>query len=112
MLLNRIHGNGRVARFSAEPPKGVAIIAIGVGFGSDEFAIRVTTPKVCPTGMEKGAGERAKGSDELAGVAALKSGSGKLQKKLLEGFVRLRRAAGNRVSNGGSQWPPIAWLRD
>ena len=54
--------------------------------------------------MEKGASESAEGSDELAGIGALKSGPGKLQEKLLEGLVRLRRVAGTRVSGVGCQW--------
>ena len=54
--------------------------------------------------MEEGASEGAEGSDELAGIGTLKSGPGKLQEKLLEGLVRLRRVAGTRVSGVGCQW--------
>jgi hypothetical protein len=58
--------------------------------------------------MEEGASEGAEGSDELAGIAALKSGPGKLQEKLLERRIRLRRGAGTRISGVGCQWTPIA----
>jgi hypothetical protein len=86
-LLHRIHGDGRIAGAPADAKKGVGLI--GGGFGSDEFAVGRATPKVGAAGMEEGAGEGAERSDELAGIAALKSGAGKLQEKLLEGLVRL-----------------------
>jgi hypothetical protein len=53
--------------------------------------------------MEEGASEGAERPDELAGIVALESGPGKLQEKLLEGFVRLRRVAGPRISSVGCQ---------
>jgi hypothetical protein len=58
--------------------------------------------------MEEGASEGAEGPDELAGIAALKSGTGKLQEELLESLVRLRHVAGTRISGVGCQWSPIA----
>jgi hypothetical protein len=112
MFLHRIHGNRRIARFCAKSAKGVGFISLDVGFGADEFAVGSTTPVVGAAGMEKAAGQSAERSDELALIAALKSGSRKLQKKLLESLVRLRRGTGTRVSGVGSQCPPIAWLRD
>jgi len=54
--------------------------------------------------MEEGASKGAEGPDQLAGIGALKSGPGKLQEKLLERLVRLRRIAGTRVSAVGCQW--------
>jgi hypothetical protein len=83
---------------------------VAVGFGSDEFAIGGATPKIGAAGMEEGASEGAEGPDELAGIAALESGPGKLQEKLLEGLVRLRLVAGTRISGVGCQWAPIAEL--
>ena len=44
----------------------------------------------------------------MAGVAALKSGTGKFEEQLLERLVRLRHVAGTRISGAGCQWPPIA----
>ena len=58
--------------------------------------------------MEESARKGAEGLDELAGISALKRGAGKIQKKLLESLVRLRRVSGRRISNVGSQWAPIA----
>ena len=48
--------------------------------------------------MEEGASEGAEGTDELARIAALKSGPGKLQEKLLESLLRLRRVSELRIS--------------
>ena len=62
------------------------------------------TPKVGAARMEEGASKGAEGPDQLAGIGALKSGPGKLQEKLLERLVRLRRIAGTRVSAVGCQW--------
>lgn len=81
---------------------------VAVGFGSDEFTVWGTTPKVGTAGVEKNASEGAKRQDELAGIAALKSGPGKLQEKLLESLVRLRRVAGNRISGVSYQCAPIS----
>jgi len=58
--------------------------------------------------MEVGTSEGTKGPDKLAGIAVVKSGPGKLQEKLLESFVRLRRVAGTRISGVGSQCATIA----
>jgi hypothetical protein len=101
-LLNRIHGDRCISGAPADAAKGLGLI--GVGLGSDELTVGGATPKVGAAGMEKGASESAEGSDELAGICALKSGPGKLQEKLLEGLVRLRRVAGTRVSGMGCQW--------
>ena len=101
-LLNRIHGDGCIAGAPADATKGLGLV--GVGLSSDELTVGGATPKVGAAGMEKGASESAEGSDELAGIGALKSGPGKLQEKLLEGLVRLRRVAGTRVSGVGCQW--------
>ena len=76
-LLHRIHGDGRITGAPADARKGVGLI--GVGYGSDEFTVGRATPKVGAAGMEEGAGEGAEGQDELAGIAALESGPGKLQ---------------------------------
>jgi len=48
--------------------------------------------------MEESAREGAEGTDELAGIAALESGPGKLEEELLKSRVRLRRVPGLRVS--------------
>jgi hypothetical protein len=54
--------------------------------------------------VEERASKGAEGPDQMAGIGALKSGPGKLQEKLLERLVRLRRIAGTRVSGVGCQW--------
>src|SRR6202521_3606264 len=101
-LLNRIHGDGRITGAPADATKGLGLV--GVGLCSDELTVGGATPKVRAAGMEEGASEGAERPDELAGIGALKSGPGKLQEKLLEGLVRLRRVAGTRVSGVGCQW--------
>jgi hypothetical protein len=99
-------GDGWIREAQADATKGRSLIA--VGFGSDEITVGGATPEVSAAGMEEGARENAKGPDELAGIAALKSGLGKLKEKLLESLVRLRRVAGTRISGVGCQWAPIA----
>ena len=101
-LLNRIHGDGCIAGAPADATKGLGLI--GVCLCSDELTVGGATPKVGAAGTEESASEGAEGPDELAGIGALKSGPGKLQEKLLEGLVRLRRVAGTRVSGVGCQW--------
>ena len=104
-LLHRIHGDGCITGVPADAMKSVGLI--GVRFGADEFTVRRATPKVGAAGMEEGAGKGAERLDKLAGIGALKSGPGKLQEKLLEGLVRLRRVPGLRISGVGCQCAPI-----
>lgn len=92
----------------AEATKGLGEVA--VGFGSDEVTVGGTTPKVSAAGMKEKTGESAKRADELAGSGVLKGGAGKLQKKLAESLVRLRREAVGRVFGVGRQWAPISQL--
>jgi hypothetical protein len=105
-LLNRIHGDGRITGAPADATKGLGLVSVGLG--SDELTVGGATPKVGAAGTEEGASQGAEGPDELAGVGALKSGTGKLQEKLLEVLVRLRRIAGTRFSGVGCQCAPIA----
>jgi hypothetical protein len=105
-LLDRIHGDRRIPGAPADTAKGLGLV--GVGLRSDELTVRGATPKVGSAGLKEGASKGAKGPDQLAGIGALKSGPGKLQKKLLEGLVRLRRIAGTRFSVVGCQCAPIA----
>jgi hypothetical protein len=79
-----------------------------VGFGSGEFTVGGATPKVDVAGMEEGASKGAKRPDEMAGIAALKSRPGKLQKKFLESLLRLRRVPGPRISAVNCQSAPFA----
>ena len=58
--------------------------------------------------MEESTGEGAEGLDELAGIAALESGPGKLQEELLKSRVRLRRVPGLRISVIAGQCAPFA----
>ena len=101
-LLDRIHGDRRITGAPADATKGLGLV--GVGLGSDELTVSGAAPKVGAGGMEEGASEGAEGPDEVAGIGALKGGTGKLQEKLLERLVRLRRVAGTRFSGVGCQW--------
>jgi len=105
-LLNRIHGDGCVTGTPADATEGLGLV--GVSFGSDKFTIGRVTPKVSAAGTEEGASQGAERPDELAGIAALKSSPGKLQEKLLESFLRLRRVRGPRISGMGRQCAPFA----
>jgi len=100
--LNRIHGNRCITGPPADATKGLGLISIGLC--SDQLTVGGATPKVGAARMEEGASKGAEGPDQLAGIGALKSGPGKLQEKLLERLVRLRRIAGTRVSAVGCQW--------
>jgi len=104
--LNRLHGDGWITGAQVKPTKGLGLVAIG--FGPDELTVGGAAPKIGAAGMEEGASAGAEGSDELAAIAALKSGPGKLQEKLLKGLVRLRRVSGLRVSARGCQCAPFA----
>lgn len=95
-FLHRIHGNGSISRAARGSAKGVGMV--GIGFGTDEFAISGAAPEICAAGMEESASEGAEGLDELAGIAALKRGARKLQQKFLESLLRLRRVDRTRVS--------------
>ena len=102
--LHRLKGDAWIRRAQAEAAKGIG--AIAVGFRSDEFTVGGTAPKVGTAGVEERASEDAERQDELAGIAALKRGPGKLQEKLLERLIRVRRFAGTRISGVGCQCAP------
>jgi len=51
---------------------------VAIGFSPDELTAGGAPPKVSAGGMEESASEGAEGADELAGIAALESGPGKL----------------------------------
>ena len=120
-LLHRIHGDGGITGKPADATKGFGFVGVGVGagvgvgvegiafdvgFGSYQFTVGSKTPKISAMGVKKNAREGAKGSDELTGIAALKSSPGKLQEKLLESLVRMRRNRGPRISGVGCQCSP------
>src|ERR1700722_6024796 len=108
-LLHRIQGNGCIATSAAGAAKGIGVTAVSVRvtLSSNQVAVGGTSPKVSSAGLKKGTGQNAERSDQLARVATLKSSMGQLQEEFLEGFVRLRRAAGTRISGGGCQCSPI-----
>jgi hypothetical protein len=98
--------NGWITGPQARASKRLGMIA--VSFGSGELTVRGATPKVDVTGMEKGACEDAERPDEMVGIAALKGGLGKLQKKFLESLLRLRRVFAPRISGVNCQCAPFA----
>jgi hypothetical protein len=109
-FLNRFNGDGWRNRWitgaQARAAKRFGLIA--VGFGASKLAVGGTIPKVGAAGMEEGASEDAERPDEMAGIAALESGLGKLQKKFLESLVRLRRVSAPRISTVNCQYAPFA----
>ena len=104
--LNRLKGDRRLTGTQANATKRLGLV--GIGFGPDELTAGGATPKVSAAGMEESAREGAEGADELAGIAALESGPGKLQEELLKGLVRLRRVPGLRISIIAGQCAPFA----
>ena len=109
-FLNRFNGdgwrNGGIPSAQARAAKRLLLIA--VGFSPGKLAVGGIIPKVGAAGMEETAGELAERPDEMAGIAALESGPGKLQKKLLESLVRLRRVSAPRISTVNCQCAPFA----
>ena len=83
---------------------------IGVGLSADERTIGGKIPVIGAAGVEVSTRVRAKKPDELGRIAVLRSGLGKLEEKLLERLVRLRRVAGTRNSRGWCQWFTNLWL--
>jgi hypothetical protein len=81
---------------------------VAIGFSPDELTAGGAPPKVSAGGMEESASEGAEGADELAGIAALESGPGKLEEELLKSRVRLRRVPGLRISIIAGQCAPFA----
>ena len=57
--------------------------------------------------MKIGAGQGTERPDEMAGIAVMKCGPGKLQEKFLERLIRVRRVAGTRISGVGCQCAPM-----
>jgi hypothetical protein len=104
-LLHGIHGQRNIPGVPADTTKRLSIL--GVGLGSDQLAIRGQGPIIGAAGAKKCAADDAKRMDELARFAALKRGTGKLQKKPLEGRLRLRRVIRTRISRVTCQGPPI-----
>jgi hypothetical protein len=109
-FLNRFNGNGWgggwITGAQARAPKRLGVIALG--FGSGQFTVGGATPKVHVAGTKEGSSENAERTHEMARIATLKSGSGKLQKKLLERLLRLRRVLGPRISGVNCQCAPFA----
>jgi hypothetical protein len=109
-FLNRFDGdrwrNGWIPCAQARAAKRFGLIA--VRFSSSKLAVGGTIPKVDTACMEEAASEDAERPDEMAGITALESGLGKLQKKLLESLVRLRRVSAPRISTVNCQCAPFA----
>src|SRR5882724_1405028 len=95
-LLHHIHCDGYIAGAPSDTTKRLCLG--GIGFGTDEFPID-EAPEIGATGAEEGAGKGAERREELARFAAVKSGSGKFEKKLLKSLFRLRRTATARISS-------------
>jgi hypothetical protein len=95
-LFHRIHGKRDIP--TAPPYAAKSFGVLGVRLRSNQFAIGGTRPIIGPTGPEKGTTDDAKSTDQLARIAALKSGPGERQKKLLKRRLRLRRFIQSRIS--------------
>jgi hypothetical protein len=104
--LHRFQGDGRISGLQTQPAKSLRTET--VGFGSNQPALESPTPEVCAAGLKELTGETAKRLDDLARLAALKSGSRKFQQKLLKRLVRGRRRARDqsRVSSKLRQSAP------
>lgn len=106
---NRGFGGG-IAGAQSHTAKRLRLIA--VGFGSDKFSVGASIPKIGPAGMKKGTRQYTEGMDQTTWIIALISGLRKIEKKFLEGKVRLRRIARSRVSAVTCQCAPVSELSD
>ena len=107
-LLHHIHGDGYIACAPTDATKRLCLG--GIGFGADEFPVG-KAPEIGATGAEEGAGKSAERREELARLAAVKSGSGKFEEKLLKSLFRLRRVASARISGMGCQCAPTRFSK-
>ena len=105
-FLHCIQCNRGITGAAAEATKRCGVI--GVGLSSNEIAVGGQAPKIGAGGMEVGASSGAERLDELVGIAVLKRIARKIEEKLLESLVRVRRVAGTRVSGWVSQCALIA----
>ncbi len=104
-LANRFHRDGWIADTLAHATKRFRLFAIG--FGSNQFTVRGATPIIGAAGTEEDASQCAERQNELAGLAALESGAGKPQQKLLEILLRLRPVPRFRISHESCQHTPF-----
>lgn len=81
---------------------------MAISLGADQFVIDGITPKVDTARAEERASEAAEREDETCRLAALESGAGKLEEKLLKGLFRMRRREGSGISSDGRQAAPSA----
>ena len=86
--------------------EGFRLVALCVRFGSDQLPVGRSAPIVGTARVEESSSQNTKRPDELARIAALKGGPGKLQQELLERLVRLRRVARPRISGMSRQCAP------
>ena len=107
-LLHHIHGDGYIASAPSDATKRLCLDCIG--FGTDEFPVD-KVPEIGATGAEEDAGKGAERREELARFAAVKSGSGKFEEKLLKSLFRLRRVATARISSMGCQCAPTRFSK-
>ena len=99
--LHRFKGNRCIPGAPANATKGVGII--GIGFSSDQFAVGGSAPIIGTAGTEEGARNHAKRTNQVAGIAGLKSGTREFQKKFLECLLRVRRIIWTRISRVACQ---------
>ena len=76
-LLNRVHGNRCISRTTLQATKRLAVV--GIGFSTDEFAVRGSAPEKNTAGLKEPAGQAAKGPEQLTGFGALEGGLGKFE---------------------------------
>jgi len=104
-FLDRVHGNRRIAGAPADATERPCLF--GVRLCAGKFTIRRPGPKVGTRRPKKSSGERAERLNELTCIAALEGSPGKIEEKLLESLVRVRRALPLRVSHVADQSAPF-----
>jgi hypothetical protein len=81
-----------------------------IGFGAYQFPVGSVAPEVSSAGAEERSCETAKGKNELAGIVALKRGTGQFEQKLLERLVTMRFDRTLGISFVGFQSTPPLFL--
>jgi hypothetical protein len=104
-LPDRVHGDRSIARAPADSAEGIGLFSIS--FGASQFTVRRPTPKIGTGGLKKRSSECAERPNQLTCIAALEGSPGKIEEKLLESLVRVRRALLGRVSRMADQSAPF-----
>jgi hypothetical protein len=104
-LLDRVHGDRGIAGAPADTAERICLFSIS--FGASQFAVRRPAPKVGAGCLKESSSKCAERPNQLTCITALEGRPGKIKEKLLESFVRVRRALLPRDSRVADQSAPF-----